>query len=111
MLFNIQETQLIASCGWVERSSILAINPQTLRTEKYDVGDAAFIILKKALNNLFVCAHHYQGEKLAFSIHSFAEPRAKLAEIILTPQGFTFQGNSNLWQFGPEYFVGLMEDG
>ena len=110
MILNFQESKLIASCGWVEKSSLLILNPQTRREERVQISDAAYIVLKKALNNHFVCVHYFNGEFVMLSIHSWNDPATKLSEIQISSKGFEFKGNAALWQFAQPYYVAYLND-
>lgn len=110
MILNSSETKIVASCGWVEKSSLLVICPRERKEERLKIGEAGYIGLKKLPQDYFLAIQHYPGEYVVLSIHSFQNPAEILAEVIATSRNLKFRGDDSLWKLAPKYYVGGLND-
>ena len=110
MILNSSETRIVASCGWVEKSGLLVIDPRERKEECLKIGEAGYIGLKKLPQDYFLVIQHYPGEHMVLSIHSFKDPAEKLAEVTITSRNLEFRGDGNLWKLAPKYYVGGLND-
>lgn len=110
MILNSAETRIVASCGWVEKSSLLVIDTKSHQEERIKIGEAQYITLKKLPEDYFLAIQHFSGEYIILSVHSFANPACKLTEAIATSKSLEFKGELDLWKLAPKYYVAYLKD-
>lgn len=111
MILDKDESKIIASCGWVEKSSLLVIDIQSKTKKRIKISDASYLILKQISDDLFVVKHVFENnEKLLISIHSISHPETKLAEVLVTPNDLDFKGDIALWSFSPKYYTHYLDN-
>ncbi|MCX5859999.1 MAG: hypothetical protein NT056_08915, partial [Proteobacteria bacterium] len=94
----------------MEKSSLLVIDPKERKEERFQIGEAGYIELKKLPQDYFLAIQHYPGEYVVLSIHSFKDPAWKLAEVTVTSRNLKFRGDDSLWKLAPKYYVGGLND-
>ncbi len=110
MILNSSETKIVASCGWVDKSSLLVIDTRDHQEKRFKIGEAQYIVLKKLPKDYFIVIQYFSGEYVILSIHSFADPTSKLTEVIVTSKHLEFKGDQGLWKLAPKYYVAYLND-
>lgn len=71
----------------------------------HKISDAKYLSLHAGTKDYFSVIHHYDGEQLCISAHSFADPPKPLARVLLGPSGKAFEGDNTVWTHLPKAYV------
>lgn len=105
MLLNSLYNRIIDSCGWVDQSSLLIIDLPSKKSSSIKISDCSYITVKALSQENFICAEHFEGERLVLSIRSFGTPASVLASVVITADNLVFSGNDALWENAPHYYI------
>lgn len=111
MILNKDESKIVSSLGWADKSSICVIDCVDRSISNLNFEDAEYVSVKKIKDNHFMCFHRFVGEKIVITAHSFDDPSHVIGKIEITGRKFQFQGNDNVWKLAPRFFVEWIKDG
>jgi hypothetical protein len=71
----------------------------------HKISDAKYLSLHAGTKGYFSVIHHYNGEQLCISAHSFTDPPKVLARVSFGPSGNVFEGDPTTWAHLPTAYV------
>jgi hypothetical protein len=73
------------------------------------IGDAKYCSLHRGEESLFAVVHHFDGDRLEVTGHSFAEPGVALSRCIVTAETRRIEGDAAVWSGLPRYYVAYLK--
>ena len=69
------------------------------------ISDAKYLSLHGGTRDCFSVVHHYEGDRLVISAHSFVDPPKTLAGVSFGPSGNSFEGDPAVWAHLPRVYI------
>lgn len=110
MILNSAETKLISSQGWADKGSFCVVDTKDDSISKFNLENAEYTCVQKIENNCFLCSHHFRGEKLVLTTHSFEKPESIIGRIEIKNREADFNGDGHIWQNAPRFIVEWLKD-
>jgi hypothetical protein len=110
MIVNNEESVLVSSLGWVDKSSIWVFDVCSEDIEQFQLSDAKHLSIHLGKEDLFSVVHHYEANKLEMSAHSFAEPASPLSKFTIEDGKKSFDGKLDIWNKLPKAYIAYYED-
>lgn len=109
MIRDPQERTLISSMGWVDRGSLWCFDIGSGKEHKHEIGDAKYLTLHAGTGGLFAAVHHFEGERLEITAHSFTRPEVALARCLIAAERRRIEGDMSVWNSLPRNYVAYLK--
>lgn len=112
-MFISPDTRLIIShLGWVDKSAIWTYDVVTDKINLVPLGNAKYLTLYSCKDkNQFAVFHHSDGALIRLTIHSYDKPAKPLCTIEHMGEKTTVQGDFEVLQNAPRYYVSFYDPG
>ena len=102
----------VSNLGWVDGATLWVYDSERDRSQSAPLGDAKYLSLYSCKNPAFFSVlHHFEGPRIRLSIHDFRDPSRDLCSVERLPGGSIFDGNIELFQHAPRYYVTYFDPG
>jgi hypothetical protein len=108
VLTDPEERFVVSSLGWVDGSALWVLDVRRSESRLAQVGDAKYLSLHRGSAGHFAVVHHYDGDRLAITAHSFSTPHAILSRVIISGEVRRFEGPLAPWSNVPRFFVAYL---
>lgn len=108
MLADPEERTIVSSVGWVDGGAIWVLDVATGRPRSVRVGDARYLSLHAGRAGYFAAVHHYEGDRLAITAHSFSQPGWALSRCVVSRHDRRLEGPSSPWEHLPRHYVAYL---
>lgn len=108
MLTDPSERFVVSSLGWVDGGALWIHDLRSSQTRLAQIGEAKYLSLHGGSGGHFAVVHHYDGDRLAITAHSFDEPSAVLARAVISGESRRFEGLSAPWSSVPRFYVAYL---
>lgn len=105
MILSQDQTLIVSSLGWTDRCGLWVLQTRSADVSIHKISDAKYLSLQAGTKNYFAVIHHYDGDQLQISAHSFTDPPKMLARVIFGPTGNLFEGDTSVWKYVPKAYV------
>jgi hypothetical protein len=96
---------MISSLGWVDGGALWCFDFGSNRERKLSLGNAQYLSLHSGIASFFAVAHHFNGDKVEITAHTFADPGVVLSRCIVNGDTRRIEGDSTVWVNLPRYYV------
>lgn len=112
MLISPDSHLVISHLGWVDKSSLWTYDVVKDSVNFVPLGNAKFLTLHPCKDkNQFALFHHSNGALIRLTIHSFDNPTNPLCSIEYSRGKTQVQGNTEVLQNAPRYYVAFYNSG
>lgn len=94
--------------GWVDAGAIWVLDLTTERTRLVQVGDAKYLSLHAGRSGYFAAVHHYDGDRLVITAHTFSQPDEVLSRCVVSQASRRIEGSPSPWQHLPRHYVAYL---
>jgi len=109
MIISPDESRVVSSVGWVDKNSLWTLDTASDSIHLFRVSDANYISLHYTGGDFFSAMHHYSGEKIVISAHSFERPEVAGARLIYEAGAVRFEGDKEIWKKLPRAYTGYLK--
>ena len=75
----------------------------------HTLSDARYLSLCAGSDDYFAVMHHYLGEQLVITAHSFTDPVQVIGRLRFSPTGHQFEGEPRVWEYLPKAYIGFLK--
>lgn len=108
MLTDPAERFVVSSLGWVDGGALWILDVRSSQARVSEIGDAKYLSLHRGSAGHFAVAHHYDGDRLVITAHSFDAPSAVLSRVIISGESRRFEGPFEPWSNVPRFYVAYL---
>jgi len=110
MIVNDSETKILSALGSVDKASFCVVDTKDNSISNFSLEDANYVTIQKMKNDCFLCLHHFKGEKLVLTAHSFKKPDSVIGRIQIQGRMVDFSGDVDIWENATRFFVEWIKD-
>lgn len=108
MLTDPAERFVVSSLGWVDGSALWVLDVRSSQARLAQIGDAKYLSLHRGRAGHFAVVHHYDGDRLVITAHSFEMPSDVLSRVIISGESRRFEGPLAPWSNVPRFYVAYL---
>lgn len=108
MLTDPAERFVVSSLGWIDGNALWILDVRSSQASVVQIGDGKYLSLHRGSAGHFAVAHHYDGDRLAITAHSFDAPSAVLSRVIISGESRRFEGPLEPWSNVPQFYVAYL---
>ena len=105
MILSENQDLIASTLGWADAGGLWILETRNGGVSTHKISDAKYLSLHAGTNGHFSIIHHYDGEFLNISAHSFADPPKAVANVRFGPSGIEFEGDITVWRYLPRAYV------
>jgi hypothetical protein len=110
MITSPDEQCAISNLGWVDHGSIWTWRVDNPRPSFITLSDAKWLDVLAGPGEHFAAVHHWDGEKVQVTVHSFTNPEVTLASVSVEGSKRTSNGDVSIWNEVPSVFRCFLGD-
>lgn len=88
---------VVSSLGWVDHANLWVFHTSNGHAEIVPLGNAKYLSIHPGIGDFFSVAHHFEGDRVEITVHTFSEPREAVARALLNSDGSQVTGESSVW--------------
>lgn len=108
MLTDPEERFVVSSLGWVDGGALWVLDVHSSQVRLERIGDARYLSIHRGSAGHFSVVHHYDGDRLEITAHSFDIPSAVLSRVIISGETRRFEGPVAPWSKVPRFYVAYL---
>src|SRR5438270_12179924 len=97
MLSDSSGNVVVSSLGWVDHANLWVFRATHGSAESVPLGDAEYLSIHPGIGDFFSVTHHFEGDRVEITFHTFSEPREAVARALLNSAGSEVTGDSSVW--------------
>jgi hypothetical protein len=105
MLVDTQSRVIISSLGWVDQGGLWSLRVADGSESRISLGEAKWLSLHPGSEDHFSVVHHFEGDRIEITVHSFREPREALGRAVVAAEGAHVLGDAAVWASVPRSYV------
>ena len=111
MLTSPKEDVIVSALGWADKDALWLLETSTGSVSLSRLSDAKYLTLHGGRDGHFAVLHHYDGDAVEITAHSYANPPAVLSRITVTASNgrHQFDGDTTVWQNLPKAYVAFLK--
>ena len=100
----------LSSLGWIDHGSVWRFETQKERPSVIPLSDAKYLRLHQGQGQEFAVEHHWSGERVRLSAHSYVDPERAVSTIDVNGWTARVEGEDAAWSSLPKAYVGYLND-
>jgi len=108
-MLSKDQTLIVSSLGWTDGGGLWLLQTRSGDVSTHRISDAKYLRLNAGSNDYFSVVHHYEGDRVDISAHSFADPAKVLARVSFRPTGHLFEGDATVWAHVSKAYVAYLK--
>jgi hypothetical protein len=97
MLSDRSGNVIVSSLGWVDHASLWVFRATHGTAERVPLGNAKYLSIHAGIGDFFSVTHHFEGDRVEITVHTFSEPREAVARARFNSNGSEVTGDSSVW--------------
>lgn len=108
MLCDPQERFVVSSIGWVDHGALWVFDANTAGVRLFKLSDAKYLSLHAGEFGHYAVVHHYDGDRLEVTAHSFDDPCTVLSRALVSGSDWNIEGPLAPWTHLPRHYVAYL---
>ncbi len=108
MLIDTREKTIVAAQGWNDKGALWILDVDSGKVRKVGSEGARYLTLYLGRHDHFAAVHNWNGEKVAITVHSFANPETILARCEVAGNAVRVRGTPEIWSNVPSHYVAYL---
>lgn len=109
MILSSDQDVIVSTLGWIDKGGLWVLDTRTGSVCTHRLSDASYLSVHLGQNGYFSVVHHYDGEQLRISTHSFADPAKSISQVVFGRSGHKFEGDTSSWRHVPRAYIAYFE--
>jgi hypothetical protein len=109
VLLSQNEELIVSSQGWIDHSALWSLDTRSGKVSTQQLSDAGYLSTYQGSEGYFSVAHHYNGDRLEITVHSFLDPFRSVAAAHVGPAGVGFDDDPSAWAHVPSAYVEFLK--
>ncbi len=105
MLVDVRARVVVSSLGWIDHAGLWVLRLADGNESRVSLGEAKWLSLHSGTEDHFSAVHHFDGDRIEITVHSFQEPQDVLGRVVVSADGARVLGGAAVWGHVPTSYV------